>query len=153
MKYAAKPFAGKWGGYFVGVYNGPGFTTTEANHNKVVTGLFYVRPLPMMPILQGLQLAYVGSYGKSNTTFAPGAGSVTDYPDFQANIVQASLQHEYFTVMGQYYWGKGTTTSAEENDRKGYLVEGFLRIPTGGKTPGIRKIHLLRSQYGSISQL
>ena len=129
LKYAAKPFAGKWGGYFVGVYNGPGFTTTEVNINKVVTGLVYVRPLPMMPILKGLQLAYVGSYGKSNTTFAPGAGVVTDYPDFQANIVQASLQHEYFTIMGQYYWGKGTTTSAEENDRKGHLVEGFLRIP------------------------
>ena len=83
-----------------------------------------------MQILKGLQLAYVGSYGKSNATFAPGAGAVTDYPDFQANIVQASLQHEYFTVMGQYYWGKGTTTAAEENDREGYVVEGFLRIPT-----------------------
>jgi hypothetical protein len=130
LKYAAKPFAGKWGGYYVGVYNGPGYTNTEINQNKVVTGLFYVRPAPTVPILKGLQLAYVGSYGQSNTTFAPGAGVVTDYPDFQANIAQASLQHEYFTVMGQYYWGKGTTTAAEENDRKGYVAEGFLRIPT-----------------------
>jgi hypothetical protein len=130
LKYAAKPFAGKWGGYFIGVYNGPGYTTTEANNNKVISGLAYVRPLPMMPILKGLQLAYVGTYGKSNTTFAPGAGAVTDYPDFQANIAQVSLQHEYFTIMGQYYWGKGTATAAEQNDRKGYLVDAFLRIPT-----------------------
>ena len=141
LKHAAKSFAGKWGGYFVGVYNGPGYTTTEANHNKVVTGLFYVRPLPMMPLLKGLQFAYVGSYGKSNTTFAPGAGVVTDYPDFQANIAQASLQHEYFTVMGQYYWGKGTTTSTEENDRKGYLVNAFLRIP------GVEKLRAFGRYY------
>ena len=130
LKFAAKPFAGKWGGYFVGIYNGPGFTTTEANGNKVVSGLLYVRPLPMVPVLRGLQLAYVGTYGKSNKTFASGAGAVTDYPDFQANIVQASLQQEYFTIMGQYYWGQATATSTEQNDREGYLVDAFVRIPT-----------------------
>jgi hypothetical protein len=130
LKFAAKPFAGKWGGYFVGIYNGPGYTTTEANGNKVVSGLLYVRPLPMVPVLKGLQLAYVGTYGKSNKTFAAGAGVVTDYPDFQANIVQASLQQEYFTIMGQYYWGQATATSAEQNDRKGYLVDAFVRVPT-----------------------
>jgi hypothetical protein len=130
LKFAAKPFAGKWGGYFVGIYNGPGYTTTEANGNKVVSGLVYVRPLPMLPVLRGLQFAYVGTYGKSNTTFAPGAGIVTDYPDFQANIVQASLQQEYFTIMGQYYWGQATATSSEKNDRKGYLVDAFMRVPS-----------------------
>ncbi len=129
LKFAAKPFAGKWGGYVVGIYNGPGYTTTEANGNKIVSGLVYVRPLPMVPLLKGLQFAYVGTYGKSNTTFAPGAGVVTDYPDFQANIVQASLQQEYFTIMGQYYWGQATATSSEQNDRKGYLVDAFVRIP------------------------
>ena len=140
LKFAAKPFAGKWGGYFVGVYNGPGFNNTEANGNKVVSGLVYVRPLPMVPVLRGLQLAYVGSYGKSNTNFAPGAGLVTDYPDFEANIVQASLQHEYFTIMGQYYWGKATTLSSEQNDRKGYLVDAFCAGPDGGKAQDFRKI-------------
>jgi len=130
LKYASKQFAGKWGGYFVGIYNGPGYTNTENNNNKVVSGLVYVRPFPTMPTLRGLQLAYTGSYGKSNTTFAAGSGVVTDYPDFRANIAQASFQHEYFTVMGQYYWGKGTATSSEENDRKGHLVDAFMRIPT-----------------------
>jgi hypothetical protein len=130
LKFAAKPFAGKWGGYFVGIYNGPGFTTTEANGNKVVSGLVYFRPLPMVPVLKGLQFAYVGTYGESNKTFASGAGAVTDYPDFQANIVQASLQQEYFTIMGQYYWGQATATSTEQNDREGYLVDAFVRIPT-----------------------
>jgi len=130
LKFAAKPFAGKWGGYFVGIYNGPGFANTEANGNKIVSGLVYVRPLPMVPVLRGLQLAYVGTYGKSNATFAPGAGVVTDYPDFQANIAQVSLQQEYFTIMGQYYWGQATAISNEQNDRKGYLVDAFVRVPT-----------------------
>ena len=129
LKFAVKPFAGKWGGYFVGIYNGPGFNNTEANGNKVVSGLVYVRPLPTAPVLRGLQLAYVGTYGKSNATFAPGAGVATDYPDFQANIVQASLQQEYFTIMGQYYWGQATAISNEQNDRKGYLAEAFMRVP------------------------
>jgi hypothetical protein len=129
LKYTAKQFAGKWGGYHIGVYNGPGFNNTENNNNKVISGLVYVRPLPTISILQGLQLAYVGSYGKSNSTFAAGSGVVTDYPDFEGNIVEASLQHPYFTLMGQYYWGKATTLSTEQNKRQGYLAEAFMRIP------------------------
>ena len=130
LKFAAKPYAGKWGGYHVGIFNGPGFNNSENNNNKAFTGLVYVRPLPMTVILKGLQFAYVGTYGKSNSNFAPGAGVVTDYPNFEANIVQASLQHPYFTIMGQYYWGKATAISTEENKRNGYLVDAFLRIPT-----------------------
>ncbi|MBI4768376.1 MAG: hypothetical protein HY787_27895 [Deltaproteobacteria bacterium] len=130
LKYAARPFSGKWGGYMVGVYNGSGFDTAENNNNKVLSGLVYVRPFPMFPILKGLQLAYTGTYGESNTSFAPGSGPVTSFPSWQVNIGQISLQHPYFTIMGQYYWGKGTKASNEENDRKGYLVSGFLRIPS-----------------------
>jgi hypothetical protein len=100
-----------------------------------------VRPFPTVPILKGLQLAYTGSYGQSNSTFAVGAGVVTDYPDFQANVAQISLQHEYFTIMGQYYWGKGTANSAEQNDRNGYLVDGFIRIPTMEKLRAFGKYY------------
>jgi hypothetical protein len=130
LRYAAKPFAGKWGGYMVGVYNGSGFDTPENNQNKVVSGLVYARPFPGVSILKGLQLAYVGTYGESNTNFAAGSGRTTDYPSWQVNIAQASLQHSYFTVMGQYYWGKGTRSSNEDNHRRGYLLSAFLRIPT-----------------------
>ncbi len=130
LKFAVKPFAGKWGGYFVGVYNGAGFANTEANNNKVPSALIYVRPLPTMPLLKGLQLAYFGTYGQSNNTFAPGQGVTTDYPDWRVNVGQVSLQHEYFTVMGQYYWGKGTYVSTDEHDRKAYLAAAFMRIPS-----------------------
>ena len=112
----------------MGLFNGPGYTNTEANGNKVVSGVVYVRPAPMVPVLKGLQLAYTGTYGSSNSNFTA-AGRTNDVPNFQVNIGQVSLQHEYFTVMGQYYWGQATSTSTEENKRSGYLVSGFVRIP------------------------
>lgn len=131
LKYAAKQFAGKWGGYFIELSNGSGYTYSEANGNKVVSGLVYVRPLPTIPIVKGLQLAYTGTYGESNSAFA--TGDTKAYPNWQVNIVQASLQHEMFTLMYQYYWGEGvygTATTSDENNRNGYLLEGFVRVPT-----------------------
>lgn len=129
LQYAAKPFAGKWGGYMVGLYNGSGFDTPENNNNKVISGIVYFRPLPDVSILKGLQLAYVGTYGQSNVNFAAGNGPANEYPAWQVNMGQISLQHPYFTIMGQYYWGKGTKVSNEENDRRAYQVAAFMRIP------------------------
>jgi hypothetical protein len=130
LQYASKPLAGKWGGYMIGVYNGAGFDQQESNQNKVVSGLVYGRPFPTTPVLKGLQLAFLGTYGQSNNNFARGSGNVTDYPTWQVNVGQISLQHSYFSVMGQYYWGKGTKASTEQNDRKAYLLDAFIRIPS-----------------------
>jgi hypothetical protein len=142
----------KYGGYMIGIYNGSGYDTSEANNNKVVSGLVYLRPLPDVPVLKGLQIAYNGTYGESNKKFtvaAAGPGvDTTDYPDFKANIVQASLQHDLFTIMGQYYWGEGAKTSEEDFDRKAYLVEGFVRIPAIEFIPTIEKTRVFgRYQY------
>ncbi len=137
LKFASKPFAGKWGGYSIGIFNGSGYTVGENNGNKVVSGMLYVRPLPSVPVLKGLQIAYAGTYGKSNETFsapAPTGKLTTDYPDCTSNAVQLSLQHKLFTVMGQYYWGESTATAKDENDRKSCLLEAFLRIPGIEKT-------------------
>ena len=139
LKFASKPFAGKWGGYVVGIFNGAGYSNSEANQNKVVSGLVYLRPLPTVPILQGLQLAYTGTYGQSNTKFV--TGNTNDYPDWEMNSAQASLQHKMFTIMGQYYWGKATHTSSEQNKREGYLAEAFVRIP------GVEKLRLFGKYY------
>jgi hypothetical protein len=138
LKFASKPFSGKWGGYMVGLYNGAGFTTTtgEGNNNKLAAALVYFRPLPTMAILKGLQLAYFGAYGQSN-----GSAIATTYPDFQVNMGQISLLHNNFGVMGQYYWGKGTATGTEDKNRSGYLVSGFARIP------GLEKLRLFGKIY------
>jgi len=132
LKFASKPYAGKWGGYWLGIFNGAGYDQTEANTDKAISGLVYFRPAPMVPILKGLQLAYYGNYGKSNSNFTA-AGRTSDYPDWQVNMAQISLQHQLFTLMGQYYWGKGTKTSTEDNSRSGYLASGFLCIPGAEK--------------------
>jgi hypothetical protein len=125
----SKAFAGKWGGWMVGIYNGAGYDNSEANTNKAVSGLFYVRPMPSIQVLKGLQLAYYGNYGKSNSNFTT-AGRTSEFPDWQVNIGQISLQHKLFALLGQYYQGKGTKSSTDENDRKGYVGAAYLRIPS-----------------------
>ena len=130
LKFASKPFAGKWGGWMIGAFNGVGYSDDEGNGNKAVSALVYFRPAPMVPILKGLQLAYTGTYGKSNSTFNAAYGNTTDNPDWYVNVVQASLQHAYFTVLSQYYWGQGSRSSTEELNRRGHLVAGFMRIPS-----------------------
>jgi len=129
FKYGSKEFGGKWGGWMVGAYNGSGYDDMETNNNKVVSGLIYVRPLPQVPILKGFQLAYIGAYGKSSKNFDKKYGSPSDNPDWTINIAQASLVHPYFTIMGQYYSGKGAKNAVEENDREGYLAAAFVRVP------------------------
>ena len=134
-EYGSKTYNGKWGGYQIGVYNGPGYNNLENNTNKAISGLIYVRPAPGLDLLKGLQLAYVGTYGSSNTNFTE-KGKTNDYPDWQINIAQLAWQHKWFTLMGQYYWGKGTATSTEANDRTGWVAAGLVKIP------GVEKMKL-----------
>lgn len=134
-QYGSKTYNGKWGGYQVGIYNGPGYTNLENNTQKAVSGMVYFRPAPRVDMLQGLQLAYYGTYGKSNTNYTE-KGKTNDFPDWQVNIAQLGWQHKRFSLMGQYYWGKGTATSTEDKDRTGWLAAGFVRIP------GVEKLRL-----------
>jgi len=127
-KYAGSTYAGKWAGYQIGVYNGAGYTNSESNTNKPFGGLVYFRPAPGVDVLKGLVLSYYGMFGQSNSNFTA-KGKTNSYPDTQINLAQLSWQHPWFTLYGQYYWGKGTLTSTEDNSRSGWLVEGFVRVP------------------------
>jgi hypothetical protein len=120
-KYAGSTYAGKWAGYQIGVYNGAGYTNSEANTNKTFGGLVYFRPAPGVDVLKGLVLSYFGLWGESNSNFTA-KGKTNDYPNAQVNLAQLAWQHQWFTLYGQYYWGKGTLTSTEENSRSGWLV-------------------------------
>lgn len=126
----------KYGGYMVGVFNGPGYDVSESNNNKIFSGNVYLRPLPDSELLKDVKIAYTGSFGQSDTTLDPAkvAGAdPTDYADFKASVVQLSWQQKLFTIMGQYYWGDSTAKAAEDFSRKAYLVEGFVRIPGAEK--------------------
>jgi hypothetical protein len=128
-KWAGSTYAGKWAGYQIGIYNGAGYTNSEANTNKPFGGMVYFRPAPGVDALKGLVLSYYGMFGQSNNNFTA-KGKTNDYPDTQINLAQLAWQHPWFTLYGQYYWGKGTLTSTEDNSRSGWLVEGFVRIPS-----------------------
>jgi hypothetical protein len=104
-----KYYPGRYGSMSFGIYNGSGYHAAEKNENKVLEGRLTVRPLP--DILPGLQLSYFGTTGKGNKN--------TD-PDWKTNLGFASFEHQYVTLTGQYYWGKGNQKGDDENEKDGY---------------------------------
>jgi hypothetical protein len=99
-KKVNKKYAGKYGSFAFGLYNGGGYHAKEANGNKVFEGRLTVRPLP--EIIPGLQLSYFGIFGQGNKVY--GTDSI---PDWQTNVAMLSYEHQYFTITGQYVSGKG----------------------------------------------
>lgn len=95
-------YAGRYGSWQFGVYNGGGFTASEKNNNKVVEARGTVRPLPGS--LPGLQLSLFGVHGKGNLPEPPPPAMLPDY-DVLAGMV--SYEHQYFVLTGQWYGGEG----------------------------------------------
>jgi hypothetical protein len=125
QKRVSNAFAAKWGGLWAGVYNGPGYTKAEDNDKKVWEIAGYVRPFNMIDALKGFRIGAHVLRGESNE-FLQGT---TYYGDWDINQVMTSYQHEYFTIMAQYYEGKGEDTEDDENDRDGYNIAAFIRMP------------------------
>ncbi|MGQ9569478.1 MAG: hypothetical protein ACUVUQ_01285 [Thermodesulfovibrionales bacterium] len=109
-------YPGRYGSMSLGVYNGGGYHASEKNENKVIEGRLTLRPLP--DVIPGLQLSYLGIYGKGNKD--------TD-PNWRVNLGYASFEHEYFVLTGQYYDGKGNQKGADENDKDGYSFFAELK--------------------------
>jgi polyhydroxyalkanoate synthesis regulator phasin len=109
-------YPGRYGSMAVGIYNGGGYHASEHNENKVLEGRFTLRPLP--DIIPGLQLSYFGLYGKGNTE---------EEPDWTVNLPFVSYDHEYVTVTGQYYWGKGNQKGKDEYKKDGYSFFAELK--------------------------
>ncbi|MFO7893388.1 MAG: hypothetical protein R6U63_06640 [Longimicrobiales bacterium] len=93
-------FAGRYGSFEVGVYNGGGYHAVEVNTNKVVEGRLTLRPLP--GTLPGLQLSGLAITGKGNQ---PGTGD--DVPDWNTYNLFLSYQHQHGTLTAQYVNGSG----------------------------------------------
>lgn len=125
QKKVSNKFAAKWGGLWAGVYNGSGYTKAEDNDKKAWEIAGYIRPFNMIDALKGFRIGAHMLRGESNE-FLKGTA---DYGDWDINQVMASYQHEYFTIMGQYYEGKGEDTEDDENDRDGYNIAAFIRMP------------------------
>jgi hypothetical protein len=110
QKKVNSAYPGRYGSMALSLMNGAGYHAAENNGNKVLEGRLTVRPLP--DIVPGLQLSYFGITGKSNQT--------TDPPEWQVNLGFVSFEHEYVVLTGQYYWGKGNQSGADEFKKDGY---------------------------------
>ncbi|MBF8251334.1 MAG: hypothetical protein HW382_962 [Deltaproteobacteria bacterium] len=114
-----KSYAGKYGSYHIGLYNGGGYSkTTDSNQNKSIQGRLTVRPLP--DILPGLQLTYFGVSGKGNTAAEP---------DWTNNTGFISYQQKYFVASGEHYSGKGNFSGGDSNSKSGYSFFGKVVLP------------------------
>ncbi len=94
-------YAGRYGSWHVGLYNGSGYHGKEKNGNKVVEGRLTIRPLP--DLLPGLQLSYFGLYGEGNKK----AEANGDYPDYQVHMGYLSYEHPRLIFTAQYFVSEG----------------------------------------------
>ncbi len=108
-------YPGRWGSVAVGLYNGGGYHAVENNQNKSLEGRVSIRPLP--DALPGLQLTYLGIYGKGNTAASP---------DWTVNTLFASLEGRAYVLTAQRYWGDGNSKgSAVDENGVALAQDGF----------------------------
>lgn len=97
-------YPGRWGSFAVGVYNGGGYHAKEQNENKTLETRLSIRPFPYAA--PGLQVSYLGMFGKGNTE---------ESPDFTVNSVFGSYETRDVVLSAQRYFGDG--------DQKGRFVD------------------------------
>lgn len=121
-------YDGRYGSFHVGVYNGSGYHGKEANQNKVVEARLTARPLP--DTLPGLELSYMGAYGKGNTAASP---------IYNLNLGMVSFQHPDFILYGLYFRSKGNFKGSlvDSNGSSllgaGYTFFGLYHLPVLNK--------------------
>lgn len=107
--YLTSDYAGKYGSFALGIFNGGGYHAVEKNNNKVFEGRLTLRPMPEQ--VPGLQFSYALAYGKANTPW--------NNADYAMNLFYISAETRLVRLMGQYYTGKGSY-SGEYTDALGY---------------------------------
>ena len=91
-----KKYAGKFGSFSLGIYNGSGYNKREKNNNKVFQSRLTLRPLgDMFPHLQVSHFHVNGS------------GNTEESSKWRTDNVMASFEHKNFNATAQYITGKG----------------------------------------------
>jgi len=126
-----KNYAGRYGSWQVGVYNGGGYHAAEKNTNKVFEGRLSIRPVPSA--VPGLQFTVFGVVGKGNVAATNGI----EPPDWKSFNGMVSYESQYFTFSGQGYFGTGNQSgSALQSDKiaaadqNGFSIFAAAHIPT-----------------------
>jgi hypothetical protein len=113
-------FAGRWGSFGVGVYNGGGYHAVEKNTNKAIEARFTLRPLP--DIVPGLQVSAFGIAAKGNRN----GDLETPIPDMQVLAGMISYESRRLVVAAQYERGEGNQSgTAVDADGKALSHDGF----------------------------
>ncbi len=115
----SKYYAGRYGSWHVGVFNGAGYHASEDNENKIPEWRLTIRPLP--DLIPGLQASYFGLYGEGN------AISVSDYPDYRVHLGMLSYQNEWVIFTGQYAqtWGNNSGSLVVPGTDEALRGEGY----------------------------
>jgi len=95
-------YAGRYGSWQFGVYNGGGYHAVEKNRNKAVEARGTLRPLPDK--LPGLQFSLFGIYGKGNLSEIESSDRL---PDDEVIVGMVSYEHPYVALTAQWYGGAG----------------------------------------------
>ncbi len=115
-----KYYAGRYGSWHFGVYNGGGYNAEEKNENKIPEWRLTLRPLP--DIIPGLQVHYFGLYGRGNTD-----DSEMSSPDYRVHLGMLSYQCEWITFTGQYArtWGNNKGSLVIPGTNEALRGEGY----------------------------
>jgi hypothetical protein len=113
----SKYYAGRYGSWHFGVYNGGGYHAEEKNENKIPEWRLTLRPLP--DIIPGLQVHYFGLYGRGNTD----DGNV----DYRVHLGMLSYQYDWVTFTGQYArtWGNNKGSLVVPGTDEALRGEGY----------------------------
>jgi hypothetical protein len=100
-----KKFAGKYGSFSVGVFNGGGYHALEKNVSKTLEGRFTLRPFPA--IIPGLQFTYHGAYGN---------GNIEQEPHWHYQSAFTSFETPISVLTFETYEGKGNSGGSAIQD-------------------------------------
>jgi len=118
-------YAGRYGTFQLGIYQGGGYHAADKNQNKVFEGRVTVRPFP--GTIPGLQFTAFGVNGKGNVASVPGK----ELPDWKGWDGMISYESHYFTATAQYLDFKGnqsgTALNADGSVRKQKGYSFFVR--------------------------
>jgi hypothetical protein len=122
-KKVNKHYAGRYGSFSIGIFNGSGYHAAEKNNNKALEGRITIRPLP--DVLPGLQFSYFGIYGKGNVADNP--------PDWYVNTLYVSYEAPLYTLTFTYARDKGCQSGKDENNKQGFSWFARVKMPFNPK--------------------
>ncbi len=118
-------YAGQYGSFSLGVYNGGGYHAFENNTSKNLETRLTLRPLPEK--LPGLQVSYFGIFGK---------GNIPEQPEFSLHNGFLSFENKLVILTGQYFTGMGNSKGSLLSDTlfnsdnfSGYSTFAEVKIP------------------------